>query len=280
MDGDVMEKMKVGICQMLVEEDKDRNIQRAENMIRDAASNGSDVIVLPEMFNCPYENKYFPIYSENYPGKTTKMLASLSKELGVYIIGGSIPEKDDNTIYNTSYIFNREGNVVGKHRKIHLFDIQVENGIKFKESDTLGYGQDVTVFPTEFCKIGIAICYDMRFPELIRIMALEGAEVIIVPAAFNMTTGPAHWELLVRTRALDNQVYFIAASPARNQSASYHAYGHSSIVNPWGTIISEADEKECIIYGDIDLALVEKVRKELPLLNHRRKDLYEINKIR
>ena len=275
-----MEKMKVGICQMLVEEDKDRNIQRAENMIRDAASNGSDVIVLPEMFNCPYENKYFPIYSENYPGKTTKMLASLSKELGVYIIGGSIPEKDDNTIYNTSYIFNREGNVVGKHRKIHLFDIQVENGIKFKESDTLGYGQDVTVFPTEFCKIGIAICYDMRFPELIRIMALEGAEVIIVPAAFNMTTGPAHWELLVRTRALDNQVYFIAASPARNQSASYHAYGHSSIVNPWGTIISEADEKECIIYGDIDLALVEKVRKELPLLNHRRKDLYEINKIR
>jgi len=275
-----MEKMKVGICQMLVEENKDRNIERAEKMIRDSASNESDIIVLPEMFNCPYENKYFPIYAEEFPGKTTNTLASLSKELGVYIIGGSIPEKDDNIIYNTSYIFDREGNLVGKHRKIHLFDIQVENGINFKESDTLGYGQEVTVFPTEFCKIGVAICYDMRFPELIRLMVLEGAEVIIVPASFNMTTGPAHWDLLVKTRALDNQVYFIAASPARNQSASYHSYGHSSIVNPWGTIIREADEKECIIYGDINLELVQKVRRELPLLKHRRTDLYGINKIR
>ncbi|WP_077367919.1 carbon-nitrogen hydrolase family protein [Anaerosalibacter sp. Marseille-P3206] len=275
-----MGKMKVGICQMIVKEDKDENIKRASNMIRNAASNGSDIIVLPEMFNCPYENKYFPMYAEEFPGKTTNTLARLSKELGVYIVGGSIPEKDNNIIYNTSYIYNREGNLVGKHRKVHLFDIQVENGIKFKESDTLGYGKEVTVFPTEFCKIGVAICYDMRFPELIRLMALEGAEVIIVPAAFNMTTGPAHWELLVRTRALDNQVYFIAASPARNQSASYHAYGHSSVVNPWGTVISEADEKECIIYGDIDLELVQRVRRELPLLNHRRTDLYEINKIR
>lgn len=268
--------MKIGICQIEVGDDKDKNIEKAENMIKEAADNGSDIVVLPEMFNCPYENKYFPLFAETYPGKTTDTLANLSRKLGIYIIGGSIPEKDDNTIYNTSYIFDREGKLIGKHRKMHLFDIDVENGIKFKESDTLGFGQDITVVDTEYCKIGVAICYDMRFPELLRLMTLYGAEVIIVPAAFNMTTGPAHWKLLARARALDNQVYFVAASPSRNMNASYHAYGHSIIVNPWGTILKEADEKECIIYGDIDLDMVQKVRRELPLLKHRRTDIYEL----
>jgi omega-amidase len=272
----MMEKFKVGICQMQVEEDKDKNIQRAEMMIREAASQGSNLIVLPEMFNCPYENKYFPVFAEVFPEKTTKILSRLSKELGVYLIGGSIPEKEEKVIYNTSYIFNREGKVIGKHRKMHLFDIDIEDGIKFKESENLGFGQEVTVVNTAYCKIGVAICYDMRFPELMRLMVLEGAQVIVVPAAFNMTTGPAHWELLIRTRALDNQVYFIAASPSRNKNASYHAYGHSSIVNPWGTVVSEADEKECILYGEVDLNMVRKIRRELPLLKHRRIDVYEL----
>lgn len=272
----MMGKFKVGICQMQVEEDKDKNIQRAEMMIREAASQGSNLIVLPEMFNCPYENKYFPVFAEAFPEKTTKILSRLSKELGVYLIGGSIPEKEEKVIYNTSYIFNREGKVIGKHRKMHLFDIDIEDGIKFKESENLGFGQEVTVVNTAYCKIGVAICYDMRFPELMRLMVLEGAQVIVVPAAFNMTTGPAHWELLIRTRALDNQVYFIAASPSRNKNASYHAYGHSSIVNPWGTVVSEADEKECILYGEVDLNMVRKIRRELPLLKHRRIDVYEL----
>ena len=259
-------------------EDKRANINKVEQMIREAAKNGSHLVVLPEMFNCPYENKYFPLYAEVYPGETTGMMSTLAKELGVYIVGGSIPEKDGDVIYNTCYIFDKEGKLIGKHRKMHLFDIDVEGGIRFKESDSLGYGKDVTVVETEFCKVGVAICYDMRFPELMRLMALEGAEVIIVPAAFNMTTGPAHWDILARMRALDNQVYFVAASPARNMEASYHAYGHSCIANPWGTIISEKDETEGIVYGDVDLQMVSKVRRELPLLQHIRTDIYELTK--
>ncbi len=267
---------KIGVCQLNVVEDKEKNIIRAEKMIREAAENGSKLVVLPEMFNCPYQNKFFPIYAEEYPGETTSMLAEIAKELEIYIVGGSIPERDGDSIYNTAYIFDKKGQLIGRHRKMHLFDIDVEGGIKFKESDTLGAGKEVTVVDTEFCKVGVAICYDMRFPELMRLMALEGAEVIIVPAAFNMTTGPAHWKLTVRARALDNQVYFVAASPARDMKASYHAYGHSSIVNPWGEVISESNEKEDIIYAEIDLDKVKKIRKELPLLKHIRKDIYDL----
>jgi len=263
---------------MLVGSDKDENIRNAQRWIRKAAENGSHVVVLPEMFNCPYENKYFPIFAETFPGKTTEALSQLAKELGVYIIGGSIPEKEGDAIYNTSYIFAKDGSLLGRHRKMHLFDIGVEGGIRFKESEVLTAGNDVTVVETEYCKIGVAICYDMRFPELIRLMALEGAQVIVVPAAFNMTTGPAHWEITMRARALDNQVYFVVASPARNLEASYHAYGHSAIVDPWGTILYEADEKECVIDRVVDLEKIQKVREELPLLKHRRIDRYQIVK--
>lgn len=273
-----MGKIKVGICQMHVDLDKSRNLKSAESMIREAAANGCDFVVLPEMFNCPYENKYFPVFAETYSGETTNMLSDLARELGVYIIGGSIPEEDKGSIYNTSYSFGRDGKLIGKHRKMHLFDIDVKGGVRFKESDTLEYGNNVTVFDTEFCRVGVAICYDMRFPELMRLMALGGAQIIIVPAAFNMTTGPAHWHITVRARALDNQVYFIAASPSRDMNFTYHAYGHSCIVNPWGEIIKEADENECILYGEVDLDMVDKVRRELPLLKHLRHDIYEIQK--
>ena len=271
-------KFKIGVCQLNVLENKQENIIKAEKMLREAARNGSQLVVLPEMFNCPYENKYFPLYAEEYPGETTSMLSRVAKELGIYIVGGSIPERDGDVLYNTTFIFDKKGGLIGKHRKMHLFDIDVEGGIRFKESDSLGYGKEVTVVDTEYCPIGVAICYDMRFPELMRLMTLEGAEVIIVPAAFNMTTGPAHWELTARTRALDNQVYFVAASPARDMEASYHAYGHSCIIDPWGKAISQADEKERIIYGEVDLGMVKKIRKELPLLQHRRTDIYELKK--
>ncbi|MDK2918953.1 MAG: omega-amidase [Candidatus Petromonas sp.] len=272
-----MSKFKLAICQMKVVENKDENLKKAEKMIRQAHNNDADVIVLPEMFNCPYANKYFPEYAEVVPGPTTNFLSKLAKEFGVYIVGGSIPEKVDNKIYNTSFIFDRSGNIIGRHRKMHLFDIDVKGAITFKESDTLSSGNEVTVFETEFCKVGVAICYDMRFPELIRLMVLKGAEMIIVPAAFNMTTGPAHWHLTAKARALDNQVYFAAASPARNINSIYVAYGHSLIASPWGDIIAEANEKETILYGEIDLEKVKKVREELPLLKHRRISLYNIS---
>ena len=141
-----MRNVKAGICQMQVELDKSMNLQKAENMIREAAGNGSNIVILPEMFNCPYDTKYFSVFAEAYPGDTASMLSHLAKELGIYIIGGSVPEKDGDAVYNTSYSFDRDGKLIGKHRKMHLFDIDVEGGVRFKESDVLGYGQEATVF--------------------------------------------------------------------------------------------------------------------------------------
>ena len=275
-----MSKFKIAVCQMSVVDNKEENLTKAEEMLRRAAKDfQADILVLPEMFNCPYSNDFFPAYAEVFPGDSTNRLSSLAKELKVYIIGGSIPEREGEKIYNTSFIFDTEGKLLAKHRKMHLFDIDVEGGITFKESDTLGAGDQVTVVDTPFCKLGIAICYDMRFPELMRLMVEKGAEVIIIPAAFNMTTGPAHWDSLIKIRALDNQVYFVAASPARNPEAAYNAYGHSTIINPWGDIVARAGEGEVIIYGELDLDYVTKIRNQLPLLKHRRRDVYELREL-
>jgi omega-amidase len=254
--------------------DKERNLAKAESMIREAAKKGAQVIALPEMFNCPYSNKYFREYAEDTGGKTVGLLSSLAAELKVYLVGGSIPELDQGNVYNTSFSFGREGEIIGRHRKIHLFDIDVKGGIRFKESDTLTPGNSMTVIDTEYCKIGVAICYDVRFPELFRKMTLEGARLVILPGAFNMTTGPAHWELTMRARALDNQIYFAAVSPARDTEGPYQAYGNSCVVNPWGEICGKTDARESIVYAEIDLDYLEGIREQLPLLKHRRPALY------
>ena len=265
---------KIGLCQMKGDFEKARSMEKAEHFIKTAASEGAEVISLPEMWNCPYSNDYFSDYAEPEDGKTVDFLSGLARSLGVYIVGGSIPEADGGKIYNTSFSFNREGNLIGKHRKVHLFDIDVKGGIRFMESDTLTAGSSMTVIDTEFCKIGVAICYDVRFPEWFRKMALAGAKLIILPAAFNMTTGPAHWDLTMRARALDNQVYFAANSPARDEKGPYQAYGGSCIADPWGKFIAHCDEKETIVYGDIDLDFEDSIRQQLPLLRHRREELY------
>ncbi len=256
--------------------DKEKNIKTAEKMAREARGKGAKVIILPEMFNCPYDSLYFTPFSEPEGGPTFMRLSALAKELGVYIIGGSIPEKDGGKIYNTSYSFDKNGNLVGKHRKAHLFDIDIPGKITFKESELLSAGEGATVIDTEYGKLGIAICFDIRFPEFIRTMVLKGAKLCIIPAAFNMTTGPAHWHLTARARAVDNQIYFALCSPARNMSASYVAYGHSLIADPWGEIMAEIGEEKGICYGDIDLDYVDKVREDLPLLKLRKPSLYEI----
>ena len=142
--------------------------------------------------------------------------------------------------------------------------------------EVLTAGDNVTVAETEFGKVGIGICYDVRFPELARLMVEDGALILFYPGAFNMTTGPAHWELLFRSRALDNQAFCVGVAPALNMDASYHSYGHSIVTNPWGEVISQADEKEDIIFCEIDLSEIKKVREELPLLKNKRKDLYEV----
>lgn len=272
------DKFTVALCQMQVVEDKNENVAHALDMIK-KASQKADIIILPEMWNCPYQTELFPLYAEEMDNSPTlNAICKAAKKQETYILAGSIPEKHDGKTYNSSFFINPEGEIIGVHRKIHLFDIDVPDAISFKESQTLTAGNNVTVIDTELGKIGICICYDIRFPELLRLMALEGAELIIVPGAFNMTTGPAHWKPLIKVRAVDNQVYVAAASPARDDKSSYVAYGHSMVADPWGKVISEAGSGEEILYVTIDLSSIEKVRAELPLLKNRRTDIYQLRK--
>ena len=265
--------MKIAQLQSKVCIDKKDTLEQISGMIN-SVDIDTDIIMLPEMFCCPYDTALFEKYAESDGGNTYQLLSEIANKENKYIVAGSMPESDDGHLYNTSYVFDRNGNCIGKHRKVHLFDIDVKNGQYFKESDTLSSGNQITVFDTEFCKCGLCICYDFRFPVMGRIMALNGAKVIFVPAAFNMTTGPAHWEIMFRSQALNNQVYAVGTAPARDMSASYHSYGHSIITDPWGSVISQIDEKQGIKITEIDLEKVEQVREQLPLLKHRREEIY------
>lgn len=272
-----MSIIKTAIIQMQVVEDKLINIKKAGDYLQKLADQEIDLAVFSEMFCCPYQNHCFPIYAEEEGGATWQQLADMAASLGIYLAAGSMPEKDEKgRIYNTAYVFDRQGHQIAKHRKMHLFDINVSGGQYFKESDTLTAGDKVTVFDTEFGRMGLCICYDFRFPELARLMVDKGAKVILVPAAFNMTTGPAHWEILFRQRAVDNQVFTIGAAPARDESAGYISWGHSIVVNPWGEVLVQLDEKEGFAVQTLDLNEVDKVRRELPLLAHRRSDIYTL----
>ena len=238
----------------------------------------ADLIMLPEMWNGPYEAKRFPDFAEPEGGPSWQFLSALAKERHVYLCGGSIAEREDDRVYNTAYVFDPDGRQIAKHRKMHLFDIDVKGGQRFFESDTLSPGNSVTVFSTPFCKMGLCICYDFRFPELTRLMVDAGAKVILVPAAFNMTTGPAHWELLFRQRAVDNQVYTVGVAPARDPAASYQSWGHSIVCSPWGEVLMQADEKESVAITSLDLDRVDEIRRQLPLLSQRRTDVYRLKR--
>ena len=274
-----MKPFILSICQMLVVDSKEENLEKAESLIRQAVNEqGAQVVALPEIFNGPYNIEMMKETAEPEGGPTSQMLAGLARDLGVVIIGGSISELAGDKIFNTSYTFDAEGKTIGRHRKMHLFDVDIPGGISFRESGVVAPGNQITVFDTAYGRMGVAICYDMRFPELMRLMVLEGAEIIVVPAAFNTTTGPAHWHETIKLRAVDNQVYFAAASPARNMDSTYHAYGFSTIVDPWGTVLASTDETESIITARIEPDRQEEVRQQLPLLRHRREDVYQLTR--
>jgi omega-amidase len=267
---------KIALCQMKVVDDKKKNLVRAVKMIKEAGKT-ADLVVLPEMFNCPYDIDKFPEYAEESDNSLSLSEVSLAaKKANVYLVAGSVPEREGKQIYNSCFFFDPQGEIIGSYRKMHLFDIDVPEEISFKESETLSAGDHLSVVDTDLGKIGICICYDLRFPELLRLMTLQGAQLIVVPGAFNLTTGPVHWESLIRARAVDNQVYMAAASPARDVTASYVAYGHSMIVDPWGTVLAKAGSLEEIVYSEIDISYLEKVRKDLPLLQNRRTDIYRL----
>ncbi|OQR97179.1 carbon-nitrogen hydrolase [Thraustotheca clavata] len=278
-------KFKVALCQLAVGDKKAVNIQRAKAAIEEAARNGANVVSLPECWNSPYATTSFPQYAEEIPSTaqvnekdhpSTYMVLSLAKSLGIYLVGGSIPERDNGKVYNTCVVAGPDGTLLTKHRKVHLFDIDVPGKITFKESDTLSAGNQVTVFDTPWCKIGVGICYDIRFPELSMLMKNAGAKFLMFPGAFNLTTGPAHWELLQRARAVDNQLYVAATSPARGPEGGYQAWGHSSVVSPWGEVVATTEHGEAIVYADIDIENANEMRRNIPTTLQARKDIYKL----
>lgn len=274
-----MSKFRLAVVQLHVTKVKADNLSKARGLIREAAAQGAKLVVLPECFNSPYGTGFFPEYAEKIPGESTQVLSEAAKESGVYLVGGSIPEEDGGKLYNTCPVFGPDGSLVLKHRKIHLFDIDVPGKIRFQESETLSPGSSLSVFDTPFCKVGVGICYDIRFAELAQLYAKKNCQLLVYPGAFNMTTGPAHWELLQRARAVDNQVYVATASPARDETSSYVAWGHSTVVNPWGEVITKAGSEETVVYADIDLQYLADVRQQIPITAQRRSDLYAVNTV-
>ena len=268
--------LTIAQIQMQVVRDKGENIAAACRLIRRAAAQGAELVMLPEMFCCPYENSAFRPYGEPLGGVAQQTLSALAAELGIWLIAGSIPELEGERVYNTAFVYDSAGHPVAHHRKMHLFDIAVEGGQSFRESDTLSPGNTVTVFDTPWGKMGLCICFDLRFEELARLMTLQGARAIFVPAAFNMTTGPAHWELLFRQRAVDNQLFTVGTSPARNASETYVAWGHSIVCDPWGTVLHQCGAGEEVAVTTLDLSRVASVRRQLPILSARREDVYSI----
>ncbi|KAL8497962.1 hypothetical protein ACS0TY_021355 [Phlomoides rotata] len=258
-------KFKIALCQLTVTEDKTRNIAHARQVIEDAAEKGAQLILLPEIWNSPYSNVSFPVYAEDIDAggdasPSTTMLSELSRSLRITIVGGSIPERSGDRLYNTCCVFGTDGGLKAKHRKIHLFDIDIPGQMTFKESKTLTAGETPTIVDTDVGRIGIGICYDIRFQELAAIYAARGAHLLCYPGAFNMTTGPLHWELLQRARGADCQLYVATCSPARDTGSSYVAWGHSTLVGPFGEVIATTEHDEAIVIAEIDYSLIEQRR--------------------
>jgi omega-amidase len=279
------QSLKLGLVQLASGADKTHNLQNARAKVLEAAQRGAKLVVLPECFNSPYGTKYFDKYAETLSpsppsesqSPTFHALSKLAKEANVYLVGGSIPERDDDKkeLYNTSLTFSPSGELLATHRKVHLFDIDIPGKIKFKESDVLSPGNKITIVDLpEYGKIAIAICYDIRFPELATIAARKGAFLLLYPGAFNLTTGALHWELLARARATDNQVYVGLCSPARDMEAEYNAWGHSMLVDPNAEVLQQLEEKEGTVIEELKAGRVEEVRKGIPLYTQRRFDVY------
>lgn len=269
------DKLKIAVCQLRTELDAEETMKKAADFVRRAAEGGADFVILPEMFNCPYAKRYFRRFAAVGQEKTVAAMSGWARENAVYLVGGSVPETEGERLYNSCYVFDREGKQIAKHRKVHLFDVDIP-GMRFHESETFTPGKEITVFDTEFGKMGAAICFDVRFPELFRAMAVRGARVIFLPAQFNMATGPAHWADTLKIRAVDNELFFVGASAARYEGFDYECWGHSMVIDPFGTTLAAADETEQILFADLDLGRIDEVRAQLPTFLHLRRDVYTV----
>ncbi len=249
------------------------NLQTAERLIRRAAGFGASLVVTPEATNYlgPHPEKVR--LAESIDGPTIDGFRSLAAELRIHLVIGSFNERfDDQRCYNTSVVITPEGELAGSYRKIHLFDVDVSEDVRFKESDTVKAGDTPAVVQTELGPLGMSICYDLRFPEMYRHLTDAGAKILLVPSAFTLTTGKDHWEPLLRARAIENQCYVIAPGQfgEHGDGGLRHSWGHSMIIDPWGHVVALASDGPSIALAEIDLAHVDRVRRGMPVASHRR----------
>lgn len=263
-------KIKIASVQMTSSHIVNDNLKKAEEFIIQAAKEGAQIVILPEYFALLDKDEYTKIGVAEIPkkGKVQQKIAELAKENKVYIVAGTIPMQSPvkQKIYNSLIVFDPQGEQIGRYNKVHLFNY-TSNDEAYHEDKTIVPGKDVLVIDTPFARIGFAICYDLRFPELFRKM--DRVDMIILPAAFTYTTGKAHWEILCRARAIENQCYFVSSAQTGDHPSGRKTFGHSMVINPWGEIIASLDENEGVLYSEIDFGKMENIRQQLPALNHR-----------
>lgn len=264
-----MNNIRIGVIQLNTKDNIEESFGEIEKYAEECAGKGADLIVLPELSTYLSENGVLDI-AEDMGGSIIRRFKQIAEKFGVYLHNGSFAEKSgkEGKAYNTSVLINPEGGIVGVYRKIHLFDVDLSGGLSYRESDRYLPGSKAVVCDTDIGKLGFTICYDLRFPELFRNLAVRGAELIFVPAAFTLMTGKDHWEPLLRARAIENQVYIVAANQFGKHPEDKSCYGNSMIVDPWGKVIARASDKPGCIVADIDWSYLVGVRSRIPSLKN------------
>ena len=271
----LLERFLAAAIQLDSQEDKRENLKAISEFIDEAAAKNAKFIGLPELMTYFGSEDGEIENAEPIGGEATQLLSDKAKKYGVWLHGGSMCELADNQerVYNTTLLINPKGEVVATYRKTHLFDVEVSSGPSYKESNTIIPGDEIVVVDTDFGRVGLSICYDIRFPEMFRIMTMRGAEIIFAPAGFTLFTGRDHWEPILRTRAIENGVYIIAPNQI-GKKTTFQTQGKSMIIDPWGNVIATASDYPGVITAEINLGYVKAVRNQIPALKNRRTDLY------
>ena len=269
-------KLTAAAIQMSSTPDREENKATAGALIRAAVSAGADLVALPELWSCHGLDEVYRENAEPVPGPTTEFLGNLARELGVYVLGGSILEGGPGAerLSNTSTFFSPSGEMVAVYRKIHLFDVKVSDK-EYLESAKIAPGDEIVTAKAGAATVDLSVCYDVRFPELYRLLALRGAEILAVPAAFTLQTGKDHWELLLRARAVENQAFVVAPAQWGRKADGRWTYGRSMIVDPWGTVLSTCPDRDGHALATIDLDYLDRFRTEFPALANRRPETYD-----
>lgn len=261
--------LTAAVCQLHIREEAASNLERAEAMLCAARDKGAQLALLPEMFMCPYEPEAIRAAAEPENGPTTRRLAALASELGL-LVGATVAERSGGGhIYNTGLVFAPNGDLLGRQLKNHLFDVNIPGRVCSEESAVITPGTGVEVFAWQGLSLAVNICFDIRFPAMAREASRRGAHVLCVPAQFSAGTAPDHWELLLRARAVDYQMFVIGANAAYDAKAAYQSWGRSMIVDPWGDVLVRAGAGEEIIIAKLDFARLKRVRQEMPVENNR-----------